>query len=52
MSIRGSSRYDWYFDGGCSQHMTCEKSYIEGLKTYSQSVMLPLVMELEEKSKA
>lgn len=37
VSIRGSSRYDWCFDGGCSQHMTYEKSYIEGLKTYSQS---------------
>lgn len=32
-----SSRKDWYFYSGCSQHMTGDMRYIEELKLYSNS---------------
>ena len=40
-SLRASFREDWYFDSGCSRHMTRVDKYIEA--------MLPLVMELKRK---
>ncbi|XP_050875915.1 uncharacterized protein LOC127079575 [Lathyrus oleraceus] len=35
--LRVSSRKDWYFDRGCSHHMTGERIYIEELKPYSNT---------------
>lgn len=35
--LRVSSKEDWYFDSGCSRHMTGEKKYLEELKSYSNS---------------
>ncbi|XP_057418198.1 uncharacterized protein LOC130712379 [Lotus japonicus] len=34
-SFRVSSSEDWYFDSGCSKHMTGNKEYLENLKEYS-----------------
>lgn len=36
-SLRVSSREDWYFDSGCSRHVTGEKSYREELRPYSNN---------------
>jgi len=34
-SLRASSREDWYFDNGCSRHMTGVKKYLVDIKSYS-----------------
>jgi len=34
-SLRASSREDWYFDSGCSRHMTGVKKYLVDIKSYS-----------------
>ncbi|MCH81590.1 gag-pol polyprotein [Trifolium medium] len=36
-SLRVSSKEDWYFDSGCSKHMTGEKAYMKEVKSYSNS---------------
>ncbi|KAK2402633.1 gag-protease polyprotein [Trifolium repens] len=36
-SLRVSSKDDWYFDNGCSKHMTGEKAYLQEIKNYSNS---------------
>src|ERR1044072_4659695 len=36
-SLKVSSKEDWYFDSGCSRHMTGVKSFITDLKPYSTS---------------
>lgn len=36
-SFRASSREDWYFDGGCSRHMTRVKKYLVDIKSYSSN---------------
>jgi hypothetical protein len=36
-SLRVSSKDDWYFDSGCSKHMTGEKAYLKEVKAYSNS---------------
>ncbi|MCH85253.1 gag-protease polyprotein, partial [Trifolium medium] len=34
-SLRASSRQDWYFDSGCSRHMTGVEGYLANLKSYA-----------------
>lgn len=34
-SLRASAREDWYFDIGCSRHMTGVKTFLENIKSYS-----------------
>ncbi|XP_050919249.1 uncharacterized protein LOC127136771 [Lathyrus oleraceus] len=36
-SLRVSSREDYYFDSGCSKHMTRERAYLEELQPYSNN---------------
>ncbi|MCI16681.1 gag-pol polyprotein, partial [Trifolium medium] len=36
-SFRASSREDWYFDSGCSRHMTGVEKNLVDLKSYSTS---------------
>ncbi|GAU51065.1 hypothetical protein TSUD_411780 [Trifolium subterraneum] len=36
-SLRVSSRNDWYFDSGCSRHMTGVESYLTNVKAYTTS---------------
>src|ERR1044072_3068194 len=36
-SLRVSSKEDWYFDSGCSRHMTGMKNYLVDLKAYATS---------------
>ena len=36
-SLRVSSKEDWYFDSGCSRHMTSIKNFLIDLKAYSTS---------------
>ncbi|PNX57810.1 serine/threonine protein kinase SRPK1, partial [Trifolium pratense] len=36
-SLRASSRQDWYFDSGCSRHMTEVEGYLANLKSYATS---------------
>ncbi|GAU10419.1 hypothetical protein TSUD_419150, partial [Trifolium subterraneum] len=36
-SFRASSREDWYFDSGCSRHMTGIDKFLVDMKTYSTS---------------
>ena len=36
-SLRVSSKEDWYFDSGCSRHMTGMKNYLIDLKAYTTS---------------
>jgi hypothetical protein len=36
-SLRVSSKEDWYFDSGCSRHMTGMKNYLTNLKAYATS---------------
>ncbi|CAJ2652046.1 unnamed protein product [Trifolium pratense] len=36
-SLRASSRETWYFDSGCSRHMTGVEHYLEDLKSYATS---------------
>ncbi|XP_045795337.1 uncharacterized protein LOC123889868 [Trifolium pratense] len=36
-SLRASSRQDWYFDSGCSRHMTGVEGYLVNLKSYATS---------------
>lgn len=36
-SFRVFFREDWYFDSGCSKHMTWQKSYLKDLKPYSNN---------------
>lgn len=36
-SLTVSSRKYWYFDSGCSRHMSGEKTYLEELKSCSNS---------------
>ncbi|CAJ2670589.1 unnamed protein product [Trifolium pratense] len=36
-SLRASSREDWYFDSGCSRHMTGISKFLVGIKSYSAS---------------
>lgn len=36
-SLRVSSIEDWYFDSGCSKYMSGEKTYLEEIKSYSNS---------------
>ncbi|KAK2428718.1 putative mitochondrial protein [Trifolium repens] len=36
-SLRASSREDWYFDSGCSRHMTGEEKYLMNVKSYKVS---------------
>lgn len=32
-----SSRENWYFDNGCTMHMTGQKRYLEKLRSHSYS---------------
>ncbi|WJX89653.1 hypothetical protein P8452_71632 [Trifolium repens] len=34
-SFRASSKEDWYFDSGCSRHMTGEERFLEDIKSYT-----------------
>ncbi|KAK2456170.1 gag-protease polyprotein [Trifolium repens] len=34
-SLRTSSKEDWYFDSGCSRHMTGEERFLEDIKSYT-----------------
>ncbi|KAK2364451.1 hypothetical protein QL285_089320 [Trifolium repens] len=36
-SLRASSREDWYFDSGCSRHMTGEEKYLINMRSYKSS---------------
>ncbi|KAK2364020.1 putative mitochondrial protein [Trifolium repens] len=36
-SLRASSREDWYFDSGCSRHMTGEEKYLRNVRSYKAS---------------
>ncbi|MCI10177.1 gag-pol polyprotein, partial [Trifolium medium] len=36
-SLRASSKEDWYFDSGCSRHMTGVEIYLVDLKSYATS---------------
>lgn len=36
-SLRASAREDWYFDSGCSRHMTGVKKFLVNIKSYSTS---------------
>ncbi|MCI13916.1 gag-pol polyprotein, partial [Trifolium medium] len=36
-SLRESSREDWYFDSGCSRHMTGVKNYLTNIEAYTTS---------------
>ncbi|KAK2417316.1 putative mitochondrial protein [Trifolium repens] len=36
-SLRASSREDWYFDSGCSRHMTGEEKYLMNVRAYKAS---------------
>jgi hypothetical protein len=36
-SLRASSREDWYFDSGCSRHMTGVGKFLKDMKSYSSS---------------
>ncbi|KAK2437932.1 putative mitochondrial protein [Trifolium repens] len=36
-SLRASSREDWYFDSGCSRHMTGEEKYLMNVRSYKAS---------------
>ncbi|KAK2379434.1 putative mitochondrial protein [Trifolium repens] len=36
-SLRASSREDWYFDSGCSRHMTGEEKYLINVRSYKAS---------------
>ncbi|KAK2385091.1 putative mitochondrial protein [Trifolium repens] len=36
-SLRASSREDWYFDSGCSRHMTGEEKYLMNVRSYKVS---------------
>ncbi|XP_057444079.1 uncharacterized protein LOC130736254 [Lotus japonicus] len=36
-SFRASSSEDWYFDSGCSRHMTGNKEYLENIKGYASN---------------
>ncbi|CAJ2635655.1 unnamed protein product [Trifolium pratense] len=36
-SLRASSREDWYFDSGCSRHMTGISKFLVGIKSFSTS---------------
>ncbi|XP_050878662.1 uncharacterized protein LOC127082468 [Lathyrus oleraceus] len=36
-SLRAPSREDWYFDSGCSRHMTGVNKYLVEIKSYSYS---------------
>jgi hypothetical protein len=38
-SLRASSKEDWYFDSGCSRHMTGVKKYLKDLKGYTSSLV-------------
>ncbi|PNY13324.1 gag-protease polyprotein [Trifolium pratense] len=38
-SFRPSSKEDWYFDSGCSKHMTGVKNFLVDIKSYSTSVV-------------
>ena len=37
ISLRESSKEDWYFDSGCSRHMTGVDKYLEDVRPYSSS---------------
>lgn len=39
-SLRTFSWKDWYFDGGCSRHMTREKNYLKEVKTYTNNSVI------------
>ncbi|KAK2429199.1 gag-protease polyprotein [Trifolium repens] len=34
-SLRASSREDWYFDSGCSRHMTGVETYLKDIQSYT-----------------
>jgi DNA-binding protein YbaB len=36
-SLRASSREDWYFDSGCSRHMTGVEKFLKDIKSYTTS---------------
>ena len=36
-SLRVSTKDDWYFDSGCSRHMTCVKNLLVDIKSHSTS---------------
>ena len=36
-SFRTSSKEDWYFDSGCSRHMTGEERFLVDIKSYTSS---------------
>jgi hypothetical protein len=36
-SLRASSREDWYFDSGCSRHMTGVEKFLRDIKSYTTS---------------
>ncbi|WJX28187.1 beta-glucosidase [Trifolium repens] len=37
ISFRASSKEDWYFDSGCSRHMTGVESFLVDIKSYTSS---------------
>ncbi|KAK2382715.1 hypothetical protein QL285_070232 [Trifolium repens] len=36
-SFKASSKEDWYFDSGCSRHMTCVERFLVDIKSYTSS---------------
>jgi hypothetical protein len=36
-SFKASSKEDWYFDSGCSRHMTGEERFLVDIKSYTSS---------------
>jgi len=36
-SLRASSKEDWYFNSGCSRHMTGVDKYLEDVRPYASS---------------
>ncbi|GAU24655.1 hypothetical protein TSUD_322630 [Trifolium subterraneum] len=39
-SFRASSKEDWYFDSGCSRHMTGDDRFLVDIKSYSTSYVI------------
>ena len=35
-SLKATAREDWYFDNGCSRHMTGEGSFLNNVKSCSK----------------
>ncbi|KAK2382486.1 putative mitochondrial protein [Trifolium repens] len=39
-SFKASSKEDWYFDSGCSRHMTGEEKFLVDIKSYTSSYVI------------